>query len=292
MKRSVVLFALAALVALAVAGGRASAASKATYYLSIGDSLAQGYQPIGGPPSSAAPPGYDQGYADQLFKLERDKYPQLQLVKLGCGGESTVSMLYGSEDRNVALSCGPPSYYEDRYPDGGTQLSEAVTFLREHRGSVAFVTIDIGANDVLGPSGLGPALTNLPVILVALRAAAGDGVPIVGMNYYDPFAPQAWDQGSLEGLRAQVGGIVAINDAFDGIYAAAGDLVADVMSAFAITDFTLAGGTPLDVLRECQWTWICTPPPLGPDIHANTDGYSVIAHAFEDVLPQEELRSR
>jgi hypothetical protein len=109
-------------------------------------------------------------------------------VKLGCGGESTVSMLYGSQARNVAASCGPPSFYADRYPDGGTQLAEAVAFLRDQRSSVAFVTIDIGANDVLGPSGLGPALSNLPVILAALRAAAGDRVPIVGMNYYDPFA--------------------------------------------------------------------------------------------------------
>jgi lysophospholipase L1-like esterase len=260
-------------------------ASAVHYYLSLGDSLAQGYQPIGGPPSSAAPPGYDQGYADQLFKLERDEYTQLRLVKLGCGGESTVSMLYGSQDRNVALSCGPPSFYAARYPDGGTQLAEAVAFLREHRGSVAFVTIDIGANDVLGPSGLGPALANLPVILAALRAAAGGGVPIVGMNYYDPFAPEPWTQGGLPALQSQVAGVVALNDAFEGIYGAAGDPVADVESAFAVTDFTPVDGTPLDVLRECRWTWICTPPPLGPDIHANTEGYGVIANAFEDVLP-------
>jgi lysophospholipase L1-like esterase len=272
-------------VIAAMHAGPAHAASKATYYLSLGDSLAQGYQPIGGPLSSAAPPGYDQGYADQLFKLERDRYAQLQLVKLGCGGESTVSMLYGSQDRNVALSCGPPSFYDERYPDGGTQLAEAVAFLRDHRGSVAFVTIDLGANDVLGPSGLGPALLNLPVILAALRAAAGDGVPIVGMNYYDPFAPQAWSQGGLAGLQAQVGGNVAINGALDRVYAAAGDPVADVMSAFAVTDFTPVDGTPLDVLRECQWTWICTPPPLGPDIHANTDGYGVIAQAFAQIIP-------
>jgi lysophospholipase L1-like esterase len=278
-----VLCAVAAMTA-ATQASPVRAASKATYYLSLGDSLAQGYQPVGGPPSSAAPPGYDQGYADQLFKLERDKYTQLQLVKLGCGGESTVSMLYGSQDRSVALSCGPPSFYAEHYPDGGTQLAEAVAFLQEHRGSVAFVTIDVGANDVLGPSGLGPALSNLPVILAALQAAAGDGVPIVGMNYYDPFAPQAWSQGALAGLQAQVAGIVAIDDAFDHIYSDAGDPVADVMSAFAVTDFTLVDGTPLNVRRECQWTWICTPPPLGPDIHANTDGYGVIAQAFADVL--------
>jgi lysophospholipase L1-like esterase len=286
MKRFVVLFALVALVALAVAGGRASAASKATYYLSLGDSLAQGYQPIGGTRSGTViPTGYHQGYADQLFKLERDTYTQLQLVKLGCGGESSVSILYGSQNPDVAASCGPAAFYEHQYPDGGTQLAEAVAFLEQNRGSVAFVTIDIGANDLLGPSGIGPLLTNLPIILRELRAAAGAGVPILGMNYYDPLAPQAWSQGGLPGLQAQVAGIVGFNNLLEEMYAARGDPVADVESAFAVTDFTPVDGTPLDVLRECEWTWICTPPPLGPDIHANSAGYGVIAQAFADQLP-------
>jgi len=286
MKRFVVLFALVALVALAVAGGRASAASKATYYLSLGDSLAQGYQPIGGTRSGTViPTGYHQGYADQLFKLERDTYTQLQLVKLGCGGESSVSMLYGSQNPDVAASCGPAAFYEHQYPDGGTQLAEAVAFLEQNRGSVAFVTIDIGANDLLGPSGIGPLLTNLPIILRELRAAAGAGVPILGMNYYDPLAPQAWSQGGLPGLQAQVAGIVGFNNLLEEMYAARGDPVADVESAFAVTDFTPVDGMPLDVLRECEWTWICTPPPLGPDIHANSAGYGVIAQAFADQLP-------
>jgi hypothetical protein len=106
--RRPVLAKLCAVVAAipATQASTASAASKATYYLSLGDSLAQGYQPIGGPPSSAAPPGYDQGYADQLFKLERDEYTQLQLVKFGCGGESTVSMLYG-EPGKLELPAAP-----------------------------------------------------------------------------------------------------------------------------------------------------------------------------------------
>jgi hypothetical protein len=38
-----------AATAAAVAANGAPAASKATYYVSVGDSLAQGYQPIGGP---------------------------------------------------------------------------------------------------------------------------------------------------------------------------------------------------------------------------------------------------
>jgi hypothetical protein len=58
-----VLALLCAVVAVIAAtqAGPVRAASKATYYLSLGDSLAQGYQPIGRPLSSAAPPGYDQG---------------------------------------------------------------------------------------------------------------------------------------------------------------------------------------------------------------------------------------
>jgi len=269
----------------AAAANTASAVDKTAYYLSLGDSLAQGYQPIGGPPVfGGAPPGYDQGYADQLFRLERGTYTQLRLVKLGCGGESTVSMLYGSQDPGVAASCGSPGFYQQHYPDGGTQLAEAVHFLEEHRGDVAFVTIDIGGNDLIGPSGLGPVATNLTTILAELRAAVGPDVPIVGMNYYDPFAPQAWSQGGLSGLQAQVAALAAANNLIESSYNGAGDPVADVETSFAVTDFTPVDGTPLDVVRACEWTWICTSPPLGPDIHANSTGYSVIAQAFADQL--------
>jgi hypothetical protein len=32
------------------------------------------------------------------------------------------------------------------------------------------------------------------------------------MNYYDAFAPQAWSEGGLTGLQAQVADLVAFND--------------------------------------------------------------------------------
>jgi hypothetical protein len=44
-------------------------------------------------------------------------------------------------------------------------------------------------------------------------------------------------------------------------------------------------GVPLNVLLVCRWTWMCVPPPVGPNIHANADGYAVIAGAFLAVLP-------
>ena len=60
-----------------------------------------GSQPIGGPWSSLGFPGYNQGYADQLLKLVRDRYEHLRLVKLGCGGETTTTMIIGTP------WCGP-----------------------------------------------------------------------------------------------------------------------------------------------------------------------------------------
>jgi hypothetical protein len=55
------LFLAAVASALAATAPGALAASKATYYVSVGDSLAQGYQPIGGPLSPLGIDGYAQG---------------------------------------------------------------------------------------------------------------------------------------------------------------------------------------------------------------------------------------
>jgi lysophospholipase L1-like esterase len=253
----------------ATATPAAGAPDKVQYYLSLGDSLAQGYQPIGGPWSPLGFPGYNQGYADQLLKLARGGYEQLRLVKLGCGGETTTTMIAGSP------WCGFAA---------GSQLAEAESFLHAHRGEIAFVTLDIGGNDVLSPYGGGVAAihANLPAILDALRAAAGPGVPIVGMSYYSPqFVSWFADPGSLPSL---IGALVAFNDVLEGIYADAGDPVADVESAFSSTDTTVVDGLPLDVLRICQWTWLCAPPPHGPDIHPNTAGQGIIAEAFLTAL--------
>jgi hypothetical protein len=41
---------------------------------------------------------------------------------------------------------------------------------------------------------------------------------------------------------------------------------------------------PLSAHLACEWTWICAPPPPGPDVHPNRQGYAVIAAAFEEVL--------
>ena len=264
LRVSLVLALLVAVALLLVPGAPAS--SKATYYVSLGDSLAQGFQPIGGPLSRESPPGYNQGYTDQLFKLVRGQYAQLREVKLGCGGETTTTLRFG----------GLCSY------EHGSQLAEAAAFLQEHAGEVAFVTIDIGANDILGGDGVPAVAANLPVILQTLRAAAGPGVPIIGMNYYDVFIAPIWfATQSVAAVQARVAEALALNGFLESIYAAFGIPVADVVEAFSLTDVTIqSSGLPLNVERVCEWTWMCSEN----DIHANKTGYGVIARAFEEVL--------
>jgi len=176
------------------------------------------------------------------------------------------------------------------YFPAGSQLEEAKAFLQAHRGEVAFVTIDIGGNDVTAPDGGGveAVQANLPVILAELREAAGPAVPIIGMSYYHPFLPDVWfGTHDPAALQAAVSTVLGFNDVLEDLYAGAAYPVADVETAFSTTDTGDADGdgVPNDVEQVCAWTWECMPPPHGPDRHPNTDGYGVIAGAFEQVLP-------
>jgi lysophospholipase L1-like esterase len=266
-------------VGSALAAGGSSLDHAKLYYLSVGDSLAAGVQPIG---DAADLYRTSDGYAEQLLAIARASSPKLSLEKLGCPGESTHTMIAGG-------ICSYPH---------GSQLDEAVAFLRSHRSLVAFVTIDLGANDFpcyepsCIPQGVGAIQTNLPVILAALREAAGPDVPIVGMTIYNPFLAswllgpdgQAYAQASATQLVGPVNGLLTA------IYTASGSLVADTETAFSSNDFATlvtlpgAGEVPLNVARICMWTWVCAPAPLGPDNHANATGYGVLARAFADEL--------
>ncbi len=250
-----------------------------TYYLSLGDSLATGVQPIGVPENQFRTCA---GYADQLASIARRRLPDLRTVKLGFPGESTTTMIAG----------GLTSYPH------GSQLDEAVHFLGVHRGEVEFVTIDIGFNDLPGyvleavPAGIASIDENLPHVLATLRDAAGPETPIVGMTIYDAFLPM-WLTGPAgrEAARLSVwDAVVPINAHFRDIYRSVGLRTADVEGAFGTTDFDTEvelaglGRMPLNVARACQWTWGAAPPPLGPDLHANASGYRIIAEAFDQEL--------
>jgi lysophospholipase L1-like esterase len=280
--KTIVLRVLPALVVAAVAMTTTARAADngVHYYVSLGDSFSVGVQPLGQPPQVDIET--DQGYPDQLYARLLPTMPNLKLVKLGCGGETTRSMRFGSVDPSEGFSCGPPGFYLHRYPHK-TQLAEAISFLHAHRGRVSLVTIDIGGNDAIGGGGVPQIQANLPVILGDLRAAVGPAVPIIGMTYYDPFLPSVWfGSFDLAAVQAEAQSLVAINDILAGDYAAAGDPVADVQGAFDSTVTTLQpDGTPLDVERICDWTWICS----AGDLHPNATGYGVIASAFMNAIP-------
>ena len=275
MRARRVLLALALAIAGAVSAVPGVAAADTThYYLALGDSLSRGLIPGVG--------DTDQGYTDDLYATLHAADPSLQLVKLGCSGETTGTMINGGE-------C------TDRYPTGTSQLDAAEQFLRDHAGAVTVLTLDIGANDVdncasggtINPvcvaQGLLTIAQNLNTILTRLQAAAGP-VPVkVGMNYYDPFLA-AWltgTQGKAVAL-ASLTLLEALNATEGTLYGLHGFKIADVASAFHSLDFlsqrTVApyGTLPTDVAYICQYTYMCSIQ----NIHATVAGYQLIANAF------------
>jgi len=252
----------------------------ASYYLALGDSLSRGVQPD----AAGASVETGQGYPDLVYATLLAGHPALRLVRLGCPGETTKTMIHGGICHYSA----------------GSQLAAATAFLRAHRGHVFLVTIDIGAND-LEDCGNRPnliqlascigqlpkATANVAAILASLRAAAGPGVRIVGKNYYLP-ALAEWRSGLLGRATAKLSEkfAVAYDDLLKRAYGQAGITVANVFEAFETTNFgdpvTVPGigSVPRNVARICQWTWECAPPPRGPNQHANAAGYRVIAGAI------------
>jgi hypothetical protein len=119
--------------------------------------------------------------------------------------------------------------------------------------------------------------------MARLKAAAGPGVRIVGMNYYLP-ALAEWRSGLPGRVVAWTAEKLAAtyNAMLGRVYAKSGARVANVFGAFETSDFTRPAGTsvPRNVARLCQWTWECAAPPRGPNQHANQAGYQVIARAF------------
>jgi lysophospholipase L1-like esterase len=272
-----------------------------SYYLSLGDSLSQGVQPT--PTGENVPTS--RGYPDRLAAMVRAELPHLRVVKLGCSGETTATMMHGG-------ICSYPA---------GSQLNQAIRFLRSHRGRTALITIDIGGNDpnscVLGakPTAILPCVfsripgiaRNVGAIVARLRSAAGPRVPIIGMTYYVPELG-LWRTGQNGRRLAILTGAVAAgaNQMLADGYHNHGARVANVFKAFRTSDFGAqakgnasqagsaaqvrgAGGkaqpagsgpVPPNVAAICSLTWMCAQAPRGPNEHANDAGYRVIARAF------------
>ena len=272
---------LAAALVLGADAAPSHAAADHPFYLSLGDSLSRGVQPDSEGHSVVT----DQGYADDLYRIEQANFPRLQERLLGCPGETTSSMIHGGV-------CSYPR---------GSQLAQAVAFLRHHRKNTAFVTLDIGANNVDGclsggqidlqciSDGLDAIQADVPVILSRLSAAAGasSSIRFVGMRYYDPYLAFSLNGPEGEDLAAQSLQLTnLINFLLHTAFNTAGWGVANVSFAFQTNDTTDMvdlppyGEIPVNVANICLDTWMCAAPPAGPNIHANATGYQLIAQVF------------
>jgi len=287
MKRFRLVVPVLALALLLLGGaGPTQAAPKAAlqphpFYLSLGDSLSRGVQPN----SSGQSVITDQGYADDLFQMEQPNFPRLQEKLMGCPGETTGTMING----------GICTY------GLGSQLDQAVYFLRHHRKNTVFVTLDIGANNVDGcivngavdttciNKGLDAIKTDLPVIVGRLNAAAGPNATIqfIGMRYYDPYLAFYLD--GTDGQTLATKSLLltnVINTLLQNAYLGSGWKVANVSFAMETNDTTDMvdlppfGQVPVNVATVCNDTWMCAAPPVGPNIHANATGYQLIATVF------------
>ncbi|PBC69656.1 GDSL-like lipase/acylhydrolase family protein [Streptomyces sp. TLI_235] len=277
------LSAAAAVVAVAaLSGASPTGAPNTVYYVSLGDSLASGYQPDVHQDTKIA-------YTDKLFDQLKRKDPGLQHIRLGCIGETSASMISGGK-------C--------TYPGAKSQLDAAVKFLSQHRGQVKYLTADIGANDIdtcFSASGVidsaciqkntATLAQNLPQITGALQQAKGPKTVLAGMTYYNPFLA-LWLKGDAgqQAAKASAQLQAQTNTLLANGYAASGFRVADVAKAFSSSDFSTQaqlpqiGAVPVNVARVCQLTWACTPYQ---DVHANPTGHDAIAGAFAAVLTHD-----
>ncbi len=237
----------------------AGPAGPAAYYLSLGDSLAYGYQPY--PPLQQ---GF--GFYDFLAQGLESINPSLKPVNLGCPGESSTTFMNGT--------C--PGAVANRYT--GSQMAAALGFLRSHPGQVSPITYVLGANDILPllkagdpaaiQAGLQQFAANDDAILKQIRQAAPNA-DIVTLDYYQPFAVAVTSTAALSGVVAisQQGNTI--------INQVAARYNVKVANAFDVFN------TPLQSPLLCTLTYICS---AYHDIHPTIAGYEILAGLFGAAL--------
>jgi lysophospholipase L1-like esterase len=284
-----VVFATAIVVLCAALGTVGSSAAGAdtsvsAFYLAIGGSGSLGVQPTAGYPKGQRT---DDGYADYLVAAEAAKGVALDLHQIGCSGETTNSMLHGGDH------C---------YSTPDTQLNEAIDFLQAHNDEDGIVTIDLGFNDLLPclhghwrnnacvDKQLSAVRAQLSEIVGLLKDVAGPNVKFIGLGHYDPYlADSLHGRGGTDHAESSLHMVRHLDEVLTSVYGSYGIPIADVGDAFRMdsTDPVSFAGDhtePENVAEVCLLTWMCQPPPLGPNIHPNDAGYQTIATAIEDVL--------
>ncbi|HTZ42604.1 MAG TPA: SGNH/GDSL hydrolase family protein [Jatrophihabitans sp.] len=258
-----------ALVAAAPAQARPVTPDR-QYYLSLGDSLAFGYQPDLVAEHDVNPADY-RSYAEHFAALAH----RLRLVNYGCPGETTTTLVQGG--------CPWPYPLHDSYGSATSQLGAARSFLTAHPGRVSLVTIDIGSNDLLGlvggceasqpttlpaclaaglPRTLSTIASNYATVLATLQPLARHA-RFVLFTLYNPLAL------TLPGSDAL---IAVVNQALAGLASAAHARLADAFRAINGT-----AGSAQEKARICALTWECT---SYANVHPTTLGYWSLTFAL------------
>jgi lysophospholipase L1-like esterase len=277
---------MAALAAsLSVASVPAAASTKSgakpLYYVNLGDSYAEGYQPGFANGSETL-----HGYANRLVR-DLAGSTHLQLENFGCGGATTTSLLH-------SIGCPKGLLANDGVPYPTTSQLQAVqNFVAAHRGRIGLVTISIGGNDfdscisnanpVSCVTAAIPIMkANITTIASELRQSVGRRVPLIAISYPDVVLG-AWVTGA-SGQAFAKESILAfkaiINPAFQTAYAASDvdfvDITTDTGAYTPLTKTTTLppyGTIPVAVADVCTDTWFCAQK----NIHPTSIGYALIA---------------
>jgi lysophospholipase L1-like esterase len=261
-----------------------------TVVVALGDSLSVGVQPDAAGKNQATKDGYNSVLA---------KRGGFKLKDFGCGGATSVSVVTSKNGKCVEHFGKLPYKNTSRKT---SQLAAAEKYIKANRQRIAYVTFDIGGNDVASCAAGGTidvacvnkGIANLkkyvPEIAKRLRKAAGKSTPIAAFTLYDPFLQQWFTNPSV--AQASVGiAKTQVNDVLVKSYKAQKFKVADVATAFGTykpfsqtTTYNGRAGVPVAVADVCKYTWMCAPAPRGPNIHATKSGYSLIADTMQKVL--------
>lgn len=292
--RVVVTLVVVAVIAVVIVGDRmvtrATASNDTTktgFYLAVGGSSSLGFQPTGIPAHNGK--RTSTGYANDIVHDEAAKGLSLTLRQVGCPGETLIT-ISGADDACYAKPAG--------------QMTASITYLTKNSNKIGLVTIDLGFNDVracllhstvdlaCANRGLTSVRRNMPTVLRRLRSAAGPNVHFVGLLYEDPFLADYLVSGSgVTEANLTLRVMAQLNATLQAAYVQAHVPMANVPGAFktANTDpvpLAHVGTVPQNVQSACTLTWMCTPPPWGPDDHPNNAGYRVIATAIEGAFPK------
>jgi lysophospholipase L1-like esterase len=254
-------------------------------YLALGDSLAFGYSKAKFEDlyPNENPADFETGYVNDFGDVLRFFQPGLQIVNDGCPGETTESFIKGP----CAYQLAYPLHHPYSAGPDSAQLTDALSYLDAHPGSVNPITLDIGANDALGliettcdkevacilagvPALFAHVGANLALILSDLRAAAPHAQIIV-LGLYNPFGAKLAGGDELT---------AKLNEVMAGVAASVGARFADPLPLF----------NPPGALEEptiCLLTNMC----VDEDIHPTDLGYAVlgglILHQYVLGLPAQ-----